>query len=46
MRKAIKNREPPDIVNKIAEGIRQAVRRDAKVLDEAGIPAGVFRVNQ
>ena len=46
MRKAIKNRESPDIVNEIAEGIRQAMRRDAKVLDEADIPTGVFRVNQ
>jgi hypothetical protein len=46
MRKAIKSRESPDVVHEIAEGIRQAVRRDAEVLDRAGVPAEVFKVNQ
>ena len=46
MRKAIKSRESPDVVHEIAEGIRQAVCRDAEVLDRAGVPAEVFKVNQ
>lgn len=44
MRKAIKNGESADAVHDIAENIRQAVRRDAVVLDEAGVPAEVFEV--
>lgn len=46
LRKAIKNGESTDKIKDIAEGIRLAVRRDAKVLDEAGVPAEVFKVNQ
>ncbi len=30
----------------IAQSIREAMRRDAKKLDQAGIPLEVFRVNQ
>ena len=46
LRKAIKNGESADAISAIAEGIRVAVRRDAKVLDEAGVPAEVFEVKQ
>lgn len=46
LRKAIKNGESADRIASIAEGIRIAVRRDAKALDKAGVPAEVFAVNK
>ncbi len=46
LRKAIKNGAGAERINRIAEGIRMAVRRDAKALDEAGVPAEVFEVNK
>ena len=46
LRNAIKNGEGASVVHEIAEAIRHAVRRDARILDDAGIPAEVFKVNQ
>lgn len=46
LRKAIKNGESADKIALIAEGIRIALRRDAKLLDKAGVPAEVFEVSK
>lgn len=46
LRKAIKKGAGADEIKAIGDDLRAALRRDAKVLDEAGIPAEVFKVNQ
>ncbi len=45
LRKAIKNAESIETIDAIAQSIRESIRRDAKVLDKAGVPAEVFKVN-
>lgn len=46
MRKAIKKGASQDEIGAIAADIRQAISRDAKLLDKAGITPEVFKVNQ
>lgn len=46
LRKAIKNGESAARIALIADGIRIALRQDAKALDEANVPAEVFEVKQ
>ncbi len=46
LRRKIKNGESADKIHRLAEEIRIALRRDAKVLDQAGVPAEVFKVKQ
>jgi len=46
MRKAIKQQAGQDEVAAIGSEIRAAVKRDARVLDQAGISPEVFEVNQ
>jgi hypothetical protein len=46
LRKAIQKDVGSAEVARIAEGIRVAMRRDALLIDRAGIPMEVFRVNQ
>ncbi|MCW8944593.1 MAG: hypothetical protein OQL27_07440 [Sedimenticola sp.] len=46
LRKAIQKDAGSIEVAQIAEGIRVAMRRDALLIDQAGIPLEVFKVNQ
>jgi flagellin-specific chaperone FliS len=46
LRKAMTKGASNDEVAKIVASIREAMRKDAKKLDQAGIPLEVFRVNQ
>jgi len=46
LRKAVKQPDAGGRVAEVASQIRQAMRRDAALLDEAGIPLTVYRVNQ
>lgn len=46
LRKAVKQPDAGIQVAEVAAEIRQAMRRDAALLDEAGIPLTVYRVNQ
>ena len=46
LRKAVKQPDAEERVAEVASEIRQAMRRDAALLDEAGIPLTVYRVNQ
>lgn len=46
LRKAIQKDADAAEVARITEGIRIAMRRDARLLDQAGIPMEVFKVNQ
>ncbi|MCW8891284.1 MAG: hypothetical protein OQL20_11560 [Sedimenticola sp.] len=46
LRKAIQKDAGADEIAQIAEAIRVAMRRDARLLDQAGIPLEVFKVNQ
>ncbi len=46
LRKAIKSGAAADRIGAIAKDLQTSIRRDAKVLDEAGVPEEVFKVNQ
>ena len=46
LRKAMTKGASHDETAAIAQSIREAMRRDAKKLDQAAIPLNVFRVNQ
>ncbi len=46
LRKAMTKGAPKTETAAIAQSIREAMRRDAQKLDQAGIPLEVFRVNQ
>jgi hypothetical protein len=46
LRKAIRSQADTQTVKKLAQGIRESVMRDAKVLDQANIPMEVFKVKQ
>lgn len=45
LRKAIRREADEQTVQALAQGIRDSVVRDARVLDEANIPMHVFEVN-
>lgn len=45
LRKAIKNGASVDKVDAIAKSLRTSIRQDAKILDKAGVPAEVFKVD-
>ena len=42
LRKAIRRQGDEQMVQELAQGIRESVARDAKVLDQAKIPMQVF----
>jgi fumarate hydratase class II/high-affinity iron transporter len=46
LRKSIRSGGNGGQVSAIAESVRVAMRRDAALLDRAGIPLEVFKVNQ
>jgi len=46
LRKAIRAQADKQTVQGLAQGIREAVTRDARALDQANIPMEVFEVNQ